>query len=106
VAADRKAGRKTLPIVIGKDRAAWVFSALMALVYLWIIGGVVVGQMPVFALLGLLTFPLALKAIRGSFQHRDMARLVPALGANVMVVLLTQLLMGIGYILARVFGIT
>jgi 1,4-dihydroxy-2-naphthoate octaprenyltransferase len=106
VAADRKAGRKTLPIVIGKDRAAWVYSALMALVYLWIIGGVVVGQMPVFALLGLLTFPLALKAIRGSFQHRDMARLVPALGANVMVVLLTQLLMGIGYILARVFGIT
>lgn len=106
VEADRKAGRKTLPIVIGKDRSAWLYSALTVLVYLWLIGAVLAGQMPAFALLGLLTFPLALKAIRGSFQHRDMAKLVPALGANVMVVLLTQLLMGIGYILARVFGIT
>ena len=106
VAADRKAGRKTLPIVIGNDRAAWVYSVLTVLVYLWIIGGVVAGQMPAFVLLGLLTLPLAVKAIRGSFQHQDMTKLVPALGANVMVVLLTQLLMGIGYILAKVFGIT
>jgi len=103
--ADRKAGRKTLPITIGKDRSAWLYSALTVGVYLWLIGGVVLGKMPYPALLGLLTLPFAIKAIRGSFQHRDMAKMVPAQAANVMVVLLTQFLMGIGYILAGVFQI-
>jgi 1,4-dihydroxy-2-naphthoate octaprenyltransferase len=103
--ADRKAGRKTLPIVIGKDRSAWVYSILTVAVYLWLIGGVIAGQMPYPALLGLLTLPIAVKAIRGSFQHCDMARMVPAQAANVMVVLLTQLLMGIGYLLAGFFHV-
>ncbi len=101
--ADRKAGRKTLPIVMGKAKASIVYSVLTVIVYLWIIGGVVAGQMPIFSLLGLLTLPLAIKAIRGARKHQDMTRLVPAMANNVLVVLLTQLLMGIGSILARVF---
>jgi len=101
--ADRKAGRKTLPIVVGKERASLIYSALTIIVYLWIIGGVVAGQMPVFSLLALLTIPLAIKAIQGALKHQEMSRLVPAMANNVLVVLLTQLLLGIGYILAGVF---
>jgi 1,4-dihydroxy-2-naphthoate octaprenyltransferase len=101
--ADRKAGRRTLPITMGKARAGIVYSALTVIVYLWIIGGVVAGQMPVFSLIALLTLPLALKAIQGALRHQDMAQLVPAMANNVQVVLLTQLLLGVGYILARVF---
>jgi len=104
--ADKKAGRKTLPITIGKGRASLVYSALTVTVYLWIIGGVIAGQMPAFSLLGLLTLPFAIKAIRGALKHQDMNRLVPAMANNVLVVLLTQLFMGIGYILARIFGIS
>ena len=101
--ADRKAGRKTLPIIMGKRKASLVYSALTVVVYLWIIGGVIAGQMPALSLLGLLTIPLAIKAIRGALKHQDMAKLVPAMANNVLVVLVTQLLMGIGYILAGVF---
>ena len=101
--ADRKAGRRTLPITMGRARAGIVYSALTVIVYLWIIGGVVTGQMPVFSLIALLTLPLALKAIQGTLKHQDMDKLVPAMANNVQVVLLTQLLLGIGYILARVF---
>ncbi|MBA7625389.1 1,4-dihydroxy-2-naphthoate octaprenyltransferase [subsurface metagenome] len=103
--ADKKAGRKTLPITIGKARASLVYSVLTMVVYLWIIGGVVAGQMPIFSLLALLTLPLAIKAIQGARKPEDMSKLVPAMASNVMVVLLTQLLLGIGYILARVFGV-
>jgi len=71
--------------------------------YAWIIAGVAWGLMPAFSLLALLTLPLAVKAIRGSLKYDDEAKLMPALGSNVMVILLTQLLMGIGYILAEVF---
>ena len=103
VEADRKAGRKTLPITMGKEKASIVYSALTIIVYLWIVGGVVAGQMPTFSLIALLTLPFAIKAIRGALKHQEMGRLVPAMANNVLVVLLTQLLLGIGYILAGIF---
>lgn len=103
VEADRKAGRKTLPIAIGKVKASIVYSILTALVYLWIIGGVVAGVMPPYCLIALLTLPFAIKAIQGSMQYQDMGKLVPAMANNVLIVLLTQLLLGIGYILSGVF---
>ncbi len=99
VEADTTANRRTMPIVLGKRPAAWVYSALTGLVYLWIVGAVIAGQMPPFALLGLLTLPLAVKAVQASMHFDDMGRLVPGMVSNVMVVLLTQLLMAIGYII-------
>ncbi|MFC1957581.1 prenyltransferase [Chloroflexota bacterium] len=101
--ADRKASRRTLPIIMGKARAGVVYSTLTIIVYLWIIGGVVAGQMPVFSLIALLTLPLAIKAIQGALKPEEMSKLVPAMANNVLVILLTQLLLGIGYILAEVF---
>jgi 1,4-dihydroxy-2-naphthoate octaprenyltransferase len=103
VEADSKGGRKTLPIAAGRRKASVVYSVLTVIVYLWIIGGVVAGQMPVFSLIALLTLPFAVKAIRGALKYQEMSRLVPAMANNVLVVLLTQLLLGIGYILAGVF---
>ena len=102
VEADASANRRTLPIVLGRRKASLVYSALTGLVYLWIIGGVIACKMPAFSLLGLLTLPWAVKAIRGALGHDDMSRLIPGMASNVLVVLLTQLLMGIGYILAGV----
>jgi 1,4-dihydroxy-2-naphthoate octaprenyltransferase len=101
--ADKKAGRRTLPIVMGKKNAGIVYSALTVIVYLWIIGGVAARIMPVYCLIALLTIPLAVKAIQGARKPENMRQLVPAMANNVLVVLLTQLLLGIGYILGRVF---
>jgi 1,4-dihydroxy-2-naphthoate octaprenyltransferase len=110
VGADSKAGRKTLPITMGTAKAGIVYSVLTVVVYLWIIGwvvaeltGVVEKGMPVFSLVALLTLPFAIKAIRGALKPQEMGKLVPAMANNVLVVLLTQLLLGIGYILASVF---
>jgi len=102
VEADKKGGRRTLPIAIGKGGASRFFSAMTILVYLWIIGGVIACATPVYCLIALLTLPMAIKAIRGSMQYQDMSKLMPALASNVMVVLITQFLLGIGYILAKV----
>ena len=98
--ADRKANRKTLPIALNNDRAA-IFYAIFALaVYAWIIAWVAARVMPVWTLLGLLTLPFTIKAIRGARHHEDPARLIPGMAANVTAVLLTQLFIGIGYIIA------
>ena len=103
VESDVTVKRRTLPIFIGKKKAAIFYSILTILVYLWIIGTVIHRDMPIFTLLGLLTIPLALKAISGSFKYDNMSKLVPAMANNVFVVLLTQLLIGVGFILGGIF---
>lgn len=100
VEADEKGGRKTLPITMGKKRASVLYSALTIAMYVWITAWSVAGVMPIFALLGLLTLPLAVKAIKGALSYDAESRLLPALGANVMVVLGTQALVAAGYIVA------
>ncbi|MCJ7743587.1 MAG: prenyltransferase [Dehalococcoidales bacterium] len=100
--ADEKAGRQTLPITAGRKKASWVYCGVTIAVYLWIIAGVAFRQMPVFSLIALLTLPLAVRAILGALKPDDMSKLVPAMANNVLVVLATQLLLGIGYILAKV----
>lgn len=102
VEADRNAGRKTLPIVLGEREASLVYSASTLAVYLWIICGVVAGHIPTFCLIALLTLPFAGKAIKGALKHGERSKLLPAMGSNVIVVLLTQLLMGVGYVLAAI----
>jgi len=103
VEADMTGGKRTLPIIMGKQKASRLYAGLTILMYVWIAGGVaarLVGLpgLPPAALLGLLTIPFALKAIGGARQYDNPSRLVPALGANVLVILLTQLLLGVGYI--------
>jgi 1,4-dihydroxy-2-naphthoate octaprenyltransferase len=72
-------------------------------VYVWIIVWVAVKVMPVWTLLALLTLPLTLKAINGAIHHGDASKFMPGMAANVMTVLLTLLLIGIGYILGHIF---
>ena len=103
VEADKKGGRRTMPVAFGKATASKVYSALTIIVYLWIIAGVALGLMPIFTLVALLTIPLAVKAIAGALNYEQEDKLIPAMASNVQVVLLTQLLLGIGYLLAGIF---
>lgn len=100
IEADKVANRKTLPITLGGHGAAIFYTVVTLMVYIWIIGAVIFRAMPVFTLIALLTLPVAIKAIRGSFKYNEMDKIVPAMASNVMVVLLTQVLVGIGYILS------
>jgi 1,4-dihydroxy-2-naphthoate polyprenyltransferase len=103
VEADKVASRKTLPITAGLKNAGIVYTVMTILMYLWIIGMVIAGIMPVFALIALLTLLFAVKAIQGAMKAVDMGKLVPGMANNVLVVLVTQLLLGVGYILGRLF---
>jgi 1,4-dihydroxy-2-naphthoate octaprenyltransferase len=101
VEADRPAGRKHLPIILGRARAAWIYCAIAVLAYVVIIIGVAMDSIPLWALLGLATLPLGVKAMAGVLKHHsDMPKLMPALGMNVMTVLLTPTLMSVGIIIA------
>lgn len=112
VEADRKGGRKTTPVVFGMEAAGRFFRLTTVSVYVWIVfcvlATVITGTvvMPVYSLTALLALPFAVKAMRGSRAYSDRGKLVPALESNVMFVLVTQLLIGVSYILEKIFPIS
>jgi 1,4-dihydroxy-2-naphthoate octaprenyltransferase len=98
VEADRQGGRRHLVIVLGLRRAAFVYTAALAVNYSILLWGVVSGFFPTTVLLTLLTLPLALKAVGGALRFGgSIEKLVPALGANVGLVLGTNLLLAVAY---------
>jgi len=103
VVPDKKAGRRNVVIVLGKRRASVLYLITSGLVYLCIILGIIFQFMPLGTLLGLLTMPIAFKAVRGALSEYDGSRadFLPIMGSNVAMVLVTQALIGLGYVLSR-----
>ena len=100
VEADKVASRRHLPIVMGRRLSARVYVALLGLTYLALALAVGFELLPLTALLGLLTLPLAVKAARGVLKNYDNINgLIPFMGGNILVTLLTPLLTGIGVLL-------
>jgi 1,4-dihydroxy-2-naphthoate polyprenyltransferase len=61
---DAPAGTKTFPVLIGARAALWLTQAMMVVYYLGVITLVVIGALPVPALLTLLAVPLLVKTLR------------------------------------------
>lgn len=96
--ADKKGGRFHMIIHFGKKKSASIYAAAMPVLYILILAGPFILDIPYTVLIALLTLPIAGKAVSIALKfHSDTAKLVPALGMNVMVVLLTDLLLAVGY---------
>lgn len=101
--ADGAVGKNHLVVRLGRRRAATVYGLLLAAVYLSLVGGVLFGGVTPFALLGLLTLPLAVKAYRVARVHYDHPKeLVPANATTIQIHLLTGLLIALGYVVQGV----
>ena len=101
VEADRKGGRKHLVVLLGRRAASKLYAALALTVYAWILVCVLLGLTSPFLLLCFATFPLAFKAAKTALKECEELRgLMPALGLNVLVVLITQTLLAVSYLAA------
>ena len=99
-AADGAVGRRHLVVRLGKRRAAQGYALLMIAVYLSLLLGVLLDGVTPWALLGLLTVPLAFKAVQVALAHYDDSQqLVPANAGTIQVHMFTGLLMALGYLL-------
>jgi len=101
VESDKIGHRKTIPIVVGRTKASWIYLAGAVSVYAWIMAWVAVGVMPLAALLSLLTIPLAIWAARGALSYKDKVRFTPALWANSLCLIFTVILLGSAYLVSR-----
>lgn len=97
VVPDKKVGRRHFPIVLGRHRSAWIFAGFLIAAYLPVIAGVSLGLFPELALIGVLPLPLAVVLARAVIKNaEDIPQLVPWLGVNVVVIMLTLVLSATG----------
>ena len=97
VEADRSVGRRHFPIVIGRRASSLIYGAFLLLTYVSIVLGVLLDLLPVTSLLGLLTLVLAVPASIKAYRHaNDIEKLMPALGMNVLLNIVTPVLVAIG----------
>ena len=100
VEADKVASRRHIPIAYGRRFSARVYAVLMAATYVSLAVAVGFRVLPLTALIGLLTLPLAVRTVMGALKnYDDMDKLMPSLGMNIQVILLTTLLTGVGILL-------
>lgn len=101
--ADRRVGRRHLPIVLGLHAAVRVVAGLLLAAYLLLALGIAAGLLPVTAGFSLLPLPLAIRvAAQLPRVLEDPAGLSRILGINVATLLATPVLLGIGLWLASV----
>jgi 1,4-dihydroxy-2-naphthoate octaprenyltransferase len=101
VEADRSVSRRHYPLVAGRRASSVIYAAFLLATYLSVIAGVVAGALPATALLGLGSLLLAIPTVRGVLRYaEEMEKLVPFLGLNVILTVLTPLLVGIGLLIA------
>lgn len=98
---DEKHGRRTLPIVLGRDRAIRLMSITYIFNFFWIGAWIYLKVLPIPALLALLAIIPAFKTINIFYTHVDEIKLDKAMGTTAGAAMLYQLLLGIGLIISR-----
>ncbi|GAB4118859.1 MAG: 1,4-dihydroxy-2-naphthoate polyprenyltransferase [Sideroxydans sp.] len=68
-AADTAAGKLHWVARLEISKARWGYALIVTLAYLWLVAGVLLGWLPVLALLALFALPLSIKAARELLQH-------------------------------------
>jgi 1,4-dihydroxy-2-naphthoate octaprenyltransferase len=97
VEADKSIGRKHFPITAGIKISSFIYGAFLLLAYISIMSGVQLKSLPRWSLLGLLTVIIAVPAFSGAYHHgSNIKKLVPYMGLNVVINILTPVLVATG----------
>ena len=101
--ADKMAGKNTIIVIMGKERAIKGFYFLLVSSYLVITLGVTAGIIPLPSLLSLITLPLAWKTIKiAGANYTNTKDLIPAMSNTIIIHLTVGLLLSSGYLAARI----
>ncbi len=98
--ADQSIGRTHLPIVVGRRTSSLIYGAFLLSAYLVILSGVYLHYLPAASLLGLLTVLIAVPVSVNVFRHaEDVQKLIPLMGLNVVIIILTPTLVAVGLLI-------
>ena len=98
--ADKSKGRKTLVIVVGKEKAIKLFWLFPLVSYVIILIGVSVNLFPFLSLISLLSFPLMIKSGLGLQKNYDaIDNLVPFMSSTLQFSRLTGILFALSFLI-------
>jgi 1,4-dihydroxy-2-naphthoate polyprenyltransferase len=97
--ADKKSGRRTLIIVIGKENSVKLFIIIIGITYAMIIGGSIFKVLPIFSTIALLSIPFAVKAIHKLRRFNDSGELVSSMANSIIYSRVCGILLAISFII-------
>ena len=98
--ADKSKGRKTLVIIVGKEKAVKLFWLFPLVSYVVILIGVSVNLFPLLSLISLLSFPLMIKSGLGLQKNYDaIDNLVPFMSSTLQFSRLTGILFALSFLI-------
>ena len=102
VEADRGVGRHHFPIAIGREASVRLYVIFLVGAYLAIIFGYIIGNLPLTGFLALGSIIIAVPTVKGVARFaNDVPRLIPYMGRNVIIIILTPVLLAIGLFIGR-----
>jgi 1,4-dihydroxy-2-naphthoate octaprenyltransferase len=97
--ADKKSGRRTLIIVIGKENSVKLFIMIIGITCAMIIGGSIFKVMPIFSTIALLSIPFAIKAVQKLRRFTDSGELVSSMANSILYSRVCGILLAISFII-------
>lgn len=102
---DQQSGRKTLPILLGKNNSIRFMALMYIIAYVWVVyTAFFVPGGSIFYLLALLSFPFPVKAIRRFKKNDTPAEMMPAMGATGKTNTVFGLLYALGIYISALLG--
>lgn len=103
VKGDKEFGRKTLPVLLGRDRALIIMAGCFLISYLWIIGLIIFYNLTPWLLIVFLSTPKAYNAVKGFIGKSEPIEMMPAMKATAQTNTIFGFLLSIGFIISFVF---
>ena len=97
--ADKGSGRRTLVILLGRQRASVVFPMFFLSVYLLVLAGIFLGYTKVYSLACFVSAPFAVISIRTlRNNHEDLDKLILSMSAAVMCSRITAAILAVSFL--------
>jgi len=97
--ADKKSGRRTLVIVMGKENSIKLFITIVTITYAMIIGGSIFNLMTIFSTIALLSLPFAFKAALKLRRFNETSELVSSMANTIIYSRICGILLAISFII-------
>jgi 1,4-dihydroxy-2-naphthoate polyprenyltransferase len=97
--ADKKSGRRTLVIVMGKENSIKLFITIATITYAMIIGGSIFNIMTTFSTIALLSLPFAFKAVLKLRRFNETSELVSSMANTIIYSRICGILLAISFII-------
>jgi 1,4-dihydroxy-2-naphthoate polyprenyltransferase len=97
--ADKKSGRRTLVIVMGKENSIKLFITIVTITYSMIIGGSIFNVLTIFSTIALLSLPFAFKAALKLRRFNETSELVSSMANTIIYSRICGVLLALSFII-------